>query len=73
MAHIRLDPWKVKVCLARKKMTRTELCKRTGISQANFSSMLKKGTVAPVTAGNIADALGVDVLEILVTPEEKDQ
>ena len=70
MGSIRLDKWQIKVCLARKRMTRTELCRLTGISQGNMTAMLKRGSVSPKTAGLIADALGVDVEEILVPPEE---
>lgn len=69
MKSLRLDPEKITISLARRKMSRSELCRLTSISEANMSTILKRGTVRPKTAGLIADALGVDVLEIIVTGE----
>ena len=71
MDYLKIDGWKIKKCLANKRMSRTELCRLTGISQGNFTVMQKRGTVLPKTAGLIADALGVDVEEILVLPGEE--
>lgn len=65
MKSLCLDPLKVTVCLARQKMTRSELCKRTGISEGNMSVIMNRRTVRPKTAGVIADALKVDVTEII--------
>ena len=62
----------ISVELAKKQMSRKELCIKTGINQGNFSNMLKRGTVRPKTAGLIADALGVDVKEIIVTEDVKE-
>ena len=70
MAYLTLDPQQIAICLARKRMTRSELCRLAGITEANISTMLKKRRVRPKTAGLIADALGVDVEEILVLPAE---
>ncbi len=66
-----VDPVKIRLNLARRQMTRKELCMITGIKSSNFSIILKRGTVRPKTAGAIADALGVDVTEIIVTEERK--
>ena len=70
MKSLHIDSMKISVCLARIKMTRSELCKHSGISEANMSTILKRGTARPKTAGLIADALGVDVLEILQAEDE---
>lgn len=70
MKSLHIDSMKISVCLARMKMTRSELCKHSGISEANMSTILKRGTARPKTAGLIADALGVDVLEILQAEDE---
>lgn len=60
-----LDDIEINVAMARKRMSRAELCKLSGINISNFSTMMKRRTVRPKTAGAIADALGVDVSEIL--------
>lgn len=65
-----VDPVKIRLNLARRQMTRKELCNVTGIKSSNFSIILKRGTVRPKTAGAIADALGVDVTEIILTGDE---
>ncbi len=71
MKSLYIDSMKISVCLARMKMTRSELCKHSGISEANMSTILKRGTARPKTAGLIADALGVDVTGIIVTEDVK--
>ena len=69
---VRLNDIGISVNLARKRMTRKELCRMTGINEGNFSNMMKRGMVRPKTAGKIADALGVDVTEIIVTEDVKE-
>lgn len=56
---------KVNLALARKQTTVTSICKQAGISRNRFYVILNSKKVAPVTAGKIASALGVDVTEIL--------
>lgn len=65
MKYLIIDPEKLAICLARKIMTRREMCKISGITEANMSTIIKTRRVLPATAGKIAAALGVDVLEIL--------
>ena len=60
-----IDPFEIQIALVRKRMGRRDLCQKTGISESNFSSMLRRGTVRTTTAGKIADALGVDVMDII--------
>ena len=66
-----IDKWKIFAALANRRMTRTELCERAGISQGNMTAIFKRKRVQPITAGKIAEALGVDVKEILVLPGEE--
>lgn len=65
MKSLPIDPEKIAICLARALITRKEMCKLAGITEANMSTIIKKGRVSPLTAGKIAKALGVDVTEIL--------
>lgn len=70
MRSVNLDVMQITLFLGRKCMTRRELCKLTGITEANMSTIIKRGTAAPKTAGLIAAALGVDIEEIVKLPEE---
>ena len=60
-----LDDIEIAVAMARKRMSRTELCELSGINISNFSTIMKRRTVRPKTAGAIAEALGVDVRQII--------
>ena len=70
MRFLNLDPEAIAIILARRGMLRKEMCKSAGITDANFSSMLKKGHATPILVGRIANALGVDVTEIIIRREE---
>ena len=56
---------KVDIILARKKVTTTNFCESAGFSRNRFYTILNSKSVSPRTAGKVADALGVDVTEIL--------
>lgn len=62
---MRLNRNKVDVAMARKKMTVVQLAKTYGVSRARMNVILNSRVVTPVCAGRVADALGVDVTEIL--------
>ena len=51
--------------LAVQGMTRAQLAEKAGLSRPNVSTVLTRGTCKPQTAGKIANALNVDVSEIL--------
>lgn len=57
-----LDRKKIDICRARKKMSVAEAY---GVSRARMHAILNQREVTPVTAGRLADALGVDVTEII--------
>lgn len=65
-----IDDIAVSVALARKRMTKKQLGEISEINQGSLSTILKRGTVRPKTAKKIAEALGVDVTEIMKQPEE---
>ena len=67
---VELKPDEITIALIRQRMGRRDLCRKCGISESNFSSMMRRGYVRTVTAGRIADALGVDYLQIIKLPNE---
>lgn len=62
---MRLNRSKVDVAMARKKMTVVQLAETYGVSRARMNVILNSQVVTPVCAGRVADALGVDVAEII--------
>lgn len=62
---MKLNRDKVDIALARKKMTVCELAKSYGVSRARINVILNSQVVTPVCAGRVAEALGVDVTEII--------
>lgn len=62
---MKLSREKTNIAMARKCMSVTELAGRYGVSRARMNVILNQQKVTPVCAGRIAEALGVDVTEIL--------
>lgn len=56
---------KINICLARKKMSVAALAEAYGASRARINVILNQREVSVISAGRLADALGVDVTEIL--------
>lgn len=56
---------RIELTLAEKGWTRAELARRCGISAQNVSTILRRGTCEPKTAGKLAAGLGVNVAEII--------
>lgn len=52
-----------------KLMTQVSLAKAAGVSRVTVNSALLKGSCSPETAGKIAEALGVDPVDIIETEE----
>ena len=63
---MKLDRSKVDIAMARKKMTTTQLAKAYGVSRARMSIILNSTDITPACAGKVAEALSVDVTEIIV-------
>lgn len=61
---MKIDTRKIKLILAERGMTRTELSDLCGISRQNVSTILTRGTCELKTAGKIAKGLGISVAEI---------
>lgn len=56
---------KIETILAEKGLTKVDLSKLCGISRQNISTIVRRGTCAPKTAGKLARGLGVQVSEIV--------
>lgn len=66
---MRLDKNKLQICLARKKMSPTDL-RACGIGCSVITKAMRGEPVATRSAGKIADALGVDITDILASEED---
>lgn len=62
---MKLNRDKVNIAMARKMMTVTDLAKAYGVSRARMNVILNSQVLTPVCAGRVAEALGVDVTEII--------
>lgn len=62
---MKLNRNKVDVALARKKMTIVQLAEVYGVSRSRMNVILNSQVITPICAGRVADALGVDVAEII--------
>lgn len=60
-----LSKEKVDIIFAKKKQTVTEFCDKVGISRNRFYTVMNSKNISPKTAGRIAEALEVDVTEII--------
>lgn len=56
---------KINIELVRNKKTVTALAEAYGVSRARMNTILNQREVSVVSAGRLAEALGVDVTEIL--------
>lgn len=65
MIGIQLDRKKIDICLARNKMSVTDLAKSYGVSRARINVILNQREVTPIAAGRLAEALGVDVSRLI--------
>lgn len=62
---MKLDKNKIDIVMSKKRNTVTQLAKEYGVSRSRMNIILNSQTVTPVSAGRLADALGVDVTEII--------
>lgn len=60
---------KIKILMARRGMTIKVLAEQMNAQANNLSTVLMRGTCRPDTARRIAEALGVDVTEIIKEEE----
>lgn len=60
-----IDNLKIKILLAELGMTQAKLAQSCGIARQNISAILARGRCSPITAGKIAEGLGVRVADIV--------
>ena len=56
---------RIESSLAERDMTKAALAERCGVSRQNISTIIRRGTCEPRTAGKLAAGLGVSVAEII--------
>ena len=57
------------VILAKNEKTRTALAEKAGISRQAVSAILRRGTCSAINAGKLANALGIQVEELMEVKE----
>lgn len=61
-----IDSFSIESMLAERGLTRKEIAERCGISRQSISTIIRRGTCEPRTAGKLAAGLGVQVEKIVV-------
>ena len=62
---MKLNTWKIKLLLAEREMSLSNLAIKIGVSRQQVSDLLKRETCTLKTLGRIAKALDVPVVEIV--------
>lgn len=62
---MKLIKQKILLILAEKGLTKAALADRMGVTRQHLSTIMKRETCTPVTAGKLAKGLGVAVTEIV--------
>lgn len=65
MGKMKIRRDKVDICRARKKKSVAEMAEAYGVNRARMNVILNQREVSVISAGRLAEALGVDVTEIL--------
>ena len=60
-----INATKIETLLAEQSMTKAALASACGISRQNISTIIRRGTCEPKTAGKLAMGLNVPVSEII--------
>lgn len=55
----------IEILLAERGLTKTAYAKNCGISRQNVSTIIRRGTCEPKTAGKLAAGLGIPVADII--------
>lgn len=62
---MRINVIRIESILAERDMTKSAFAERCGVSRQNISTIIRRGTCEPRTAGKLAAGLGVSVAEII--------
>ena len=60
-----INTQRIELMLAERSMTRAALAASCGISRQNLSTIIRRGTCEPKTAGKLAAGIGVPVADII--------
>lgn len=60
-----LNTQRIELMLAERGLTKSALAENCGISRQNVSTIIRRGTCEPKTAGKLAAGLDVPVAEII--------
>lgn len=63
--NVKLDVMTIKKGMVEKRLTGAKLAALSGLSRNSISTILTRGTCAVVNAGVIADALGMEIEDIV--------
>lgn len=64
---MRINTTRIETIMAKHGMTKAALADGCGISPQHISTIIRRGTCEPKTAGKLAAGLGVEVSEIVET------
>lgn len=62
---MKISALKIETLLAEHNMTKASFAEKCGISRQSISTIVRRGTCEPKTAGKLAAGLGVSVADIL--------
>ena len=62
---MKIDKVKLEIAMARAQLNRNTLAEKAKMPIPTVCNVYTRGTCKPATAGRIAEALGVDVTEII--------
>ena len=60
-----INTQRIELMLAERGLTKAALAESCGISRQNVSTIIRRGTCEPKTAGKLAAGLGVPVADII--------
>lgn len=66
---MRINATKIELLMAEQGLTKVALSEKSGITRQNISTIVRRGTCEPRTAGKLANGLGVDLEEIIMKGE----
>lgn len=69
---VKVSKAKLEIAMARAKLNRNELAEKAEMPLSTICTVVKRGTCKPGTVGKIAEALGVDVTEIISDETKKE-
>lgn len=63
---MKIRSMKIEMLLASNGMTKAELAEKCGVARQNISTIVRRGTCEPRTAGKLAMGLGVAIEDIIM-------